>query len=304
MPDLKEEKSDKRFLKIFMTVCGLQLEVCGGIQAAPISSGVQQDGDAWNYPEPWGEPTQAVENQRKSKWKCKFRLRFTLLPWQDVFLLTLQNTASNLASAIKRTIKRLPRPPQMLPHLITAWKKQETSVVADSQGWKRVALPSFPPEGVFIFDRRWCQLLQQLHLSCLHFQDSGARNYHKERKDHQNGSHGDGWRTVKKMVFFCVISVSSKRCHFTIAAMMILNNGGACWALTKTNIQNWFNTLKPPSALNAWDVQNEVGGDSHKSRGEASDTLSNKRKFRAVSTSVRRGDLTIRSQSESDHQSH
>lgn len=196
-PELKEEKTDKRFLKIFMTVCGLQLEVCGGIQAAPISTGVEQDGDAWNYPEPWGEPTQAVENQRKSKWKCKFGLRFTLLPWQDVFLLTLQNTASNLASAIKRTIKRLPRPPQMLPHLITAWKKQEeTSVVADSQGRKRVALPSFPPQGVFIFDRRLCQLLQQLHLSCLHFQDLGARNYHKERKDHQNGSRGDGWRMI------------------------------------------------------------------------------------------------------------
>lgn len=190
-----------------MTVCGLQLEVCGGIQAAPISTGVEQDGDAWNYPEPWGEPTQAVENQRKSKWKCKFGLRFTLLPWQDVFLLTLQNTASNLACAIKRTIKRLPRPPQMLPHLITAWKKQEeTSVAADSQGRKRVALPSFPPEGVFIFDRRLCQLLQRLHLSCLHFQDLGARNYHKERKDHQNGSCGDGWRMIKKVFF--VLSAS------------------------------------------------------------------------------------------------
>lgn len=231
-----------------MTVCGLQLEVCGGIQAAPISTGVEQDGDAWNYPEPWGEPTQAVENQRKSKWKCKFRLRFTLLPWQDVFLLTLQNTASNLASAIKRTIKRLPRPPQMLPHLITAWKKQEeTSVVADSQGKKHVALPSFPPKGVFIFDRRLCQLLQQLHLSCLHFQDLGARNYHKERKDHQIGSCGDGWRMVKKK--------RSKPSHFTIAVVIILNSGGACWALKKKNIQNWFNTLKPPSAFKTWDIQ-------------------------------------------------
>lgn len=134
---------------------------------------------------------------KEIKMEMQFGLRFTLLPWQDVFLLTLQNTASNLASAIKRTIKRLPRPPQMLPHLITAWKKQEeTSVVADSQGRKRVALPSFPPQGVFIFDRRLCQLLQQLHLSCLHFQDLGARNYHKERKDHQNGSRGDGWRMI------------------------------------------------------------------------------------------------------------
>lgn len=212
-PDLKEDKTDKRFLKIFMTVCGLQLEVCGGIQAAPISIGVEQDGDAWNYPEPWGEPTQAVENQRKSKWKCKSRLRFTLLPWQDVFLLTLQNTASNLASSIKRTIKRLPRPPQMLPHLITAWKKQEeTSVVADSQGRKRVALPSFPPEGVFIFDRRLCQLLQQLHLSCLHFPRFGSQKLPQREK---RSSKREPWRWMendKKNGVFFVLWASAANC--------------------------------------------------------------------------------------------
>lgn len=75
------------------------------------------------------------------------------------------------------------------------------------------------------------------------------------------------------------------------------------WALRKKNIQNWFKTLKPSSALKRRDIQNKVGGDFHKCRGEASDTMLNKGKFRAVSTSVLRGDLIIR-QSESDNQSH
>lgn len=44
--ELKEGETGKRFLKIFMTECSLQLEVYGGTQAAPISTDVEQDGNA------------------------------------------------------------------------------------------------------------------------------------------------------------------------------------------------------------------------------------------------------------------
>lgn len=180
--------------------------MCGGILAAPISTGVEQDGDAWNYPEPWGEPTQAVENQRKSKWKCKFRLPFTLLHWQDVFPLTLQNTASNLDSAIKCTIKRLPRPLQMLSHLITALKNPR------GDKWSCCFPPILLSERCFLFDRRLCQLLQQHHPSYLHFQDLGDRNYQKERKKSskwERWSHGAEWR-MRKHLFesFCALRES------------------------------------------------------------------------------------------------
>lgn len=36
-----------------------------------IQGAAQKDGNAWNYPEPCGELTQTVKNQRKSKWKWK-----------------------------------------------------------------------------------------------------------------------------------------------------------------------------------------------------------------------------------------
>ena len=44
--DLKEGETDKSFLKIFIAECRLQLEVCGGTQAAPIRTGLEQDENA------------------------------------------------------------------------------------------------------------------------------------------------------------------------------------------------------------------------------------------------------------------
>lgn len=193
------------------------------------------------YPEQWGEATQVVENQRKSKWKCKFRLlHFISLPWQDVFPLTLQNTTSNLASAIKRTIKRLPHPPQMLPHVITAWiKREETSEAAANSGEGKVLashlclLKLFPS---------WIEAATSFTSQFSRF---GSQIDQKVRKYYQNVRGRDGWRMVK--VLKCDVrevgAQLSKICYDSFKQSWCL------LSIKGKTIPNHFSALKPPSAL-------------------------------------------------------
>lgn len=185
-----------------MTECSLQLEVCGATQAAPISTGVEKDGNAWNLSSAMRRTNPSCGKSKEIKMEMQIQASpFYLASLTGSLSTTLQNTTSNLASAIKRTIKRLPRPPQMFPHIITAWIKHETtSKAAANSGKDKCCPPSLP------------LLKRCFHLGLnvvsapgapTSFTSQSLRFGSRKLSEREKISESDGWRMIN--VLECVV---------------------------------------------------------------------------------------------------